>query len=268
MTVSFVLANSKHGGMIVSRLDYNQTFNGNYYGVGAQIFETGAYEPGEIELLSRLLEWRQHYHGNGVVVLDCGANIGVHTVEFAKRMRGWGQVIAIEAQERIFYALAGNLALNNCFNARAVWGAIDRQDGFLDIPEPDYNVLSSFGSFELKQRLGNENIGQPINYNKKTSRVQTYALDSIGLARVDLIKLDIEGMELDALAGARELIKRCKPLLFVECFKVDRDQLKQFFDEMNYKTFVHSISLLGAHADDPTLAQIEVDEEERTHGSN
>src|SRR5260370_16749261 len=39
------------------------------------------------------------------------------TIEWAKRMTGWGSVLAIEAQERIYYALAGNIALNNCFNS-------------------------------------------------------------------------------------------------------------------------------------------------------
>lgn len=35
-------------------------------------------------------------------------------------MAGWGAVIGIEAQQSIFYALAGNIAINNCFNAKAV----------------------------------------------------------------------------------------------------------------------------------------------------
>ena len=44
-------------------------------------------------------------------------------------MTGWGIVIAIEAQERIYYALAGNLALNNCFNARAIHAAVSTAPG-------------------------------------------------------------------------------------------------------------------------------------------
>ena len=48
-------------------------------------------------------------HGDGVVAVDGGANIGVHTIEWATAMTGWGSVIAIEPQERIYYALAGTL---------------------------------------------------------------------------------------------------------------------------------------------------------------
>jgi FkbM family methyltransferase len=53
-------------------------------------------------------------------------------------MHGWGQVIAIEAQERVYYALAGNIAINNCFNARAMLAAVGNQSGVLRIPRPDY----------------------------------------------------------------------------------------------------------------------------------
>ena len=60
----------------------------------------------------------------GRIWLDCGANIGVHAVNWARHIFPEGQVLAIEAQERIFYALAGNLLLNNVHNARAIWAAV------------------------------------------------------------------------------------------------------------------------------------------------
>ena len=50
---------------------------------------------------------RRPHFGDGVVAVDRGADIGVHTLEWARSMTAWGSVIAIEAQECIFYALAG-----------------------------------------------------------------------------------------------------------------------------------------------------------------
>ena len=72
---------------------------------------------------------------------------------------------------------------------------------------------------------------------RKTSRVSTFAIDSAELDRCDLIKMDIEGMELDALAGARETIERHKPLLYVECVKVDRIELKKLLTKFCHTSF-------------------------------
>jgi hypothetical protein len=66
---------------------------------------------------------------------------------------GWGSVIAIEAQERIYYALAGNIAINNCFNAIAMHAAVSSEPGVMQIPTPDYFQPSSFGNLELKPRV-------------------------------------------------------------------------------------------------------------------
>lgn len=259
--IAFILANSDHGALIVNRFDYNYGFNDQVYGVAAQILESGAYDPGEVQTIKDLLPLLRKYRGNGVVALDCGANIGVHALEWAGLMKGWGQVVAIEAQERIYYALAGNIALHNCFNARAIWAAVSDQDASIDIPEPNYCTPSSFGSFELKERLGNENIGQAINYDKPTSRVRTMTIDNAGLSRVDLIKMDIEGMELEALSGAVNTIKRDKPLLYVETVKIDGTQLSAMLDTLGYRQLPHGMSVLCIHKDDPVFSHIKVEKQ-------
>jgi hypothetical protein len=107
--IAFVLASSDHGPMLVNRMDYNHTLTGDFYGVGAQIMENGAYDERDVASLKSLLLCRRNHFGDGVVALDGGANIGVHTVEWSRLMRGWGMVLAVEAQERVFYALAGNI---------------------------------------------------------------------------------------------------------------------------------------------------------------
>jgi FkbM family methyltransferase len=257
---AFVLVNSDHGAMIVNRLDYNTSYDGKFYGVGAQILENGAYDPIEIDLLKDLLHARRRHFGKGMAVLDCGANIGVFTIEIANFMRDWGQIIAIEAQERLFYALAGNLALNNCFNARAIWAAIGNEDGFIDIPEPNYCAPGSFGSFELREALGNEHIGQTIDYSKPTSRVRMMRIDDVALTRVDLIKLDIEGMEMEALAGAMQTIEHHKPIIFTEMIKVDRKEFSLLLEGLGYRIFSHGVMNVAAvHMSDPTMKSIQTE---------
>src|SRR5215475_753566 len=185
--IAFVLAASDHGTMIVNRLDYRMVDQRSGIGVGFQILEGSSFDPGEVDTALSLLGLRRNYFGDGVVAIDCGANIGVHTVEWAKRMSGWGQVIAIEAQERVFYALAGNIVINNCLNARAIHAAIAATTGTMRVPTPDYLKPASFGSLELRPREGVEFIGQPIDYSERgAAEIRTVSIDSLALARIDL----------------------------------------------------------------------------------
>jgi FkbM family methyltransferase len=256
VTTAFILSSSDHGPLLVNRFDYNHNFNGDFYGVGAQIMENRCYDPRDVHNLKNLLMCRREHHGDGVVALDGGANIGVHTLEWARLMRGWGSVIAVEAQERIFYALAGNITLQNCFNARAIWAALADVPGELEMPEPDYTKQGSFGSFELKPRVGTEFIGQPIDYAKATSTVKQIMIDGLGLERLDMLKLDVEGMEAEALDGARETIGRCKPILFIETIKSDKDAISAALRNEGYVVMPTGMNVMAVHKDDKTLGNI------------
>ena len=253
--LAFVLASSDHGTMIVNRLDYRMVDAERGYGVGFQILQTAAFDVAEVRLMVDLLALRRKHFGDGVVAIDCGANIGVHTIEWAKAMTGWGSVLAIEAQERIHYALAGNIAINNCFNAVALHGAVSSESGILQIPNPNHSVSSSFGSLELRQRNGNEFIGQPIDY-QNTVNVRKLTLDEFSLPRVDLIKLDIEGMELEAIEGASRTIAASRPIMLVEKVKIDAAQLRRALETRGYEVIEAGINVLAVHTSDGTLAEI------------
>lgn len=231
--VSFCLVSSDHGPIIVNRFDYSDG-GAEFYGVGSQILTNGGYEIEEVEFLKSLLDLSRESKGDGVVAIDCGANIGVHSLEWSKHMRGWGSVVAIEAQERVFYALAGNLALQNCFNARAIWAAVDRKCGEMLIPEIDHSQPSSFGSFELKPREKTEYIGQCVDYEELNLKIRTVSIDSLELPRVDLIKMDIEGMEEDGLAGAIDTIRRCRPAIYLETIKADMGAINAMLRDLGY----------------------------------
>jgi len=230
---AFVLSASDYGPMIVNRFDYNQTQKGTY-GVSHQILKTSKYETSELDLIKSLLLARLQQHGNGVVAFDCGANLGAHTLMMAKLMRGWGRVVSIEPQEWIYYALCGNVALNNCFNVTAVWAAVSDKVGEMPVPRLDYTKMASFGSLEIEKRAaGTEAIGQPVDY-KNTYSVATVCIDAFDLPRVDFIKIDVEGMEAKGLAGADKTLAKCKPVVLVEQIKSNRDNLRAFFKARNY----------------------------------
>jgi FkbM family methyltransferase len=259
--LAFVLASTNHGTMIVNRLDYRMVGPDQGIGVGFQILETAAFDPVEVEIAVQLIELRRRYHGDGVVAIDCGANIGVHTIEWATAMTGWGSVIAVEAQERLYYALAGNIAINNCFNVIAIHAAVSSETGSMKIPTPNYLTASSFGSLELCQRDGNEFIGQPIDYSEANSvAIRKITLDALALPRVDLIKIDIEGMELEALDGARATIEKSRPILLVESIKASRELLRAWLVQHGYQVVDAGLNLLAIHKTDQTLSQLNLSE--------
>jgi FkbM family methyltransferase len=255
--IGFIVASTEHGALILNRFDYHMVNQVSGYGVGFEILERGAFQATEIDSVLALLDLRRKHLGDGVVAIDCGANIGTHTIDWAKRMTGWGSVIAIEAQERIFYALAGNIAINNCFNAQAFHAAVAEKDGFMTIPIPNYLAPGSFGSLELRQREKSEFIGQPIEYSGSTvATVRTLAIDSFNLSRIDLIKIDVEGMELVVLQGAAKSIAKSKPILLVETIKTDENALRQVLQQFGYQIVKMGQNFLAVHSTDKVAADV------------
>ncbi len=252
--IAFVLASTDHGTMILNRFDYTKTESGECFGVGHMLLSRSRYEPDEAWMVGRLLDVRREHFGDGVRVLDIGANIGVFTVEWSKHMAGWGMVVAFEAQERIFHALCGNIAINNCFNARTIFAAVTGQPGTMSVPMPNYFQPGSFGSLELRQKEQTEDIGQPIDYSEAhTMNVPTVSIDALNFPRLDLLKIDVEGMEMEVLEGARRSIDRCHPIMVIETIKTDRQALNDFLVSCDYRYFVSGLNLVAIHSSDPTL---------------
>lgn len=259
--IAFIVVSSDHGTLIVNRHDYKMVNPMEGFGVGHQILTASSFDHEEVALVLALLQKRRRYFGDGVMALDCGANIGVHTIEWARALHGWGSVAAFEPQERIFYALAGNIAINNCLNAVATLAAVGAEDGRIRIPAPNYLMPSSFGSLELREGPDNEFIGQPVDYSDAgTTTVDQVTIDSLAYPRVDFIKLDIEGMELEALAGASATIDRCRPQLLIETIKIksELDRLLSFLERKGYSAFPAGANILAIHGSDPTADDLSV----------
>jgi FkbM family methyltransferase len=252
--IAFILASTDHGAMILNKNDFNVKEGGHAYGVAAQLLFSSSYDPGDMALTTLLLDLRRQHFGDDVTALDIGANIGVFTIGWAKHMHTWGAVLAIEAQERIFLALAGNIALNNCFNARPICAAVTRQPGTMAVPVPNYLIPGSYGSLELRRRENTEDIGQPIDYSEaKMMTIAAVSVDGLQLGRVDLMKIDVEGMEMEVLEGARRTIGQNHPILVVEAHKIERAALKRYLDEFGYRDFSVGINVVAIHPSDPSI---------------
>ena len=252
--IAFILASTDHGAMIINRFDYKMQDEVRGFGVGFKLLDESSYELSEVSIGSFVLASRHRHFGGGVVALDCGANVGTHTVEWARQMTGWGSVTAIEAQERVYYALAGNVAVNNCFNARVIHAAVGDGNGMMKIPNPDYAAPASFGSLQLKHSDKVEDIGQPINHDDAALvPVRLITIDSLALKRVDLLKIDVEGMESEVLDGARRTIRQCLPVILIEHLKTGADQIAPVLQRHGYKLAELGVNILAIHPSDKTL---------------
>ena len=247
--IAFVLVSSNHGTMIINRNDYRMVTQRDGFGFAFQILQSASYEfSSEVHHLLALLSNRRRFYGRGVVAIDCGANFGAHTVEWSRHMFGWGNVIAIEAQEKIYYALCGNVAINNCLNAKVIFAAVGSEVREILVPSPDYLQPASFGSLELRESKSNEFIGQKIDYQEANcTKIKQMTIDQLQLERVDLLKIDVEGMEADALAGAETTIRNHKPQLFVEWIKSDRMSIADLLNGWGYRHYVVGSNMLAIH---------------------
>lgn len=203
-------------------------YNRNDYYIGRSIEHYGEFSGIEMKLFRQLC-------APGHTVIEVGANIGAHTVGIARQVGRSGRVLAFEPQRLPFQTLCANVALNSLDNVDCFWGAMGHQIGFLDVPDLNPRQLANFGALTL---LGTQEGGR---------RVPCHTLDQyIALSRVDLVKIDVEGMEIDVLRGGLLLLKQFKPVLYVENDRLDNSEdLIRFIASLNYRLYWHSPPLFN-----------------------
>jgi hypothetical protein len=72
------------------------------------------------------------------------------------------------------------------------------------------------------------------------------------------VKIDIEGMEMEALSGAEKIISLTKPQLMIEKIKSNEEELSTWLNDHGYRIFPLGINLLAIHKSDPVSSQIEI----------
>jgi FkbM family methyltransferase len=142
----------------------------------------------------------------GQVVFDVGAHAGLHLAQFLDLIGPSGRAVAFEPIPILADTLANkyrdhpNVEIRNTALADK-----PGRSGFLVLHK-------SLGMSGFKQRVGSGDQGA----EEIKVEVDTLDRQASGLARLDYIKIDIEGAEVSCLRGARETVKRCRPLISVE----------------------------------------------------
>jgi FkbM family methyltransferase len=171
-------------------------FNRNDIYIGASLRKYGEFSHRETVLFDLLIH-------PGMTVLDIGANIGVHTVDLSRLVGPTGAVHAFEPQRLIFQVLCANVALNSRPNVFTHNAAVGASAGTTLVPALDPSSHENYGGVSLPgaQR------GEPV---------PVLTIDGLDLPACHVIKLDVEGMEAEALQGATSTIQRHRPILYVE----------------------------------------------------
>jgi FkbM family methyltransferase len=225
----FIITGADYGPMIVNALDE---------GVGWQLMCQGNHEPEVVNFGLKLIdECHKNYHKQ-VRVLDVGANLGSCAIPWAKYLRNRGHVIAYEPQEILYYNLCGNIVINNVLNAKAVHAVVGNEMGTTKIPQMNHNIPGNYGGLHLRQADQWKKEGnQPISY-KTEHMVDTpmVHLDHEGFDRVDILKIDVEGMELDVLHGAENTIWKTLPVIIVEFIHCGEKPITEFL-YLDYEFF-------------------------------
>lgn len=182
--------------------------NSNDLYISAGIRETGAWAREETDLLSRLVT-------AGQTVLDVGANMGSHTLAFCNFVGPSGWVHAFEPQRIMYQAMVASVAMNSWTNAYCHMKLVGAQAGSMRLPSVSYEAPSNFGMVSLAPGRGR---AESLTYldDQEGEEVEMITLDSLKLRACHLIKIDVEGMEIDVLRGATETIRIHRPLIYME----------------------------------------------------
>lgn len=173
-------------------------------GVGRAIRETGAWGWHHARLFERLVK-------EGDTVFDVGANIGHHSVCLARLVGPSGRVFAFEPQLPIFHALCANAMINARANIYPFRAAVGEKSGSVELPVMDYEKDENFGAMCI------ENKRQGHSRSVPKLSIDDFADDPLNaVSSVDFIKIDVQTFELFVLLGARKILARHKPHLFVE----------------------------------------------------
>jgi len=163
-------------------------------------------------------------------IVDVGAHIGLYTL-VAKTINENATVHSFEPIERIYNKLTENLELNN-FQVHHARIALSDKDGVAYINDTDGEALSLDCSLNYNEESSNSGLIQ-IQTNKLSTIIEKQ-----NMQRIDVMKIDVEGHEVQLLDGMGNYLKSYKPTMIIEI--VDENNGKQIFEmikDCNYLFF-------------------------------
>lgn len=190
--------------------------------IGQSIHHYGEFSEGEVALFAQICKPND-------TVIEVGANIGTHTQVFSKLVGAGGRVYAFEPQRIVFQTLCANMALNSTTNVYAKQSALGKKSGFICIPLMDYTKKYNFGGICVDSFESGEKV--------RLERLDDYKEE---IESLKLIKIDVEGMEEDVLKGAKQIIMKHMPYMYIENDRIEKSYaLLKYIDSLGYRMYWH-----------------------------
>jgi FkbM family methyltransferase len=175
-------------------------------GIDFSIFLLGGFELATLRLYESIVR-------PGDVVLDIGANIGAHTLPFAKLVGKDGRVYAFEPTQYAYDKLRRNILVNPALSSSVelVHAMLVREMG----GRAPAKIYSSWPLHE-EQGLHEQHRGRLMSTADAAAVTLDEFVRSNEIARIDFVKLDVDGNEADVLAGAADSLRRFRPRVLME----------------------------------------------------
>lgn len=165
-----------------------------------------------------LLFLKNYFNNRVVNIVDCGANIGSYSIFFSLFCNS-KNIYSFEAHPEIFEVLKFNIKNNNCKNIVHKNVGISSKKSTLNLISYIPNNKGAFW-FWYKDEDSISPYDSGYKDHKSVSIkelfVESESLDSLVFDKIDFLKIDVEGMELEVLDGAANIIKKYRPLIYVE----------------------------------------------------
>ena len=176
------------------------------------------------------------------ICIDVGANLGYISVYLAKKCK---YLYSFEPQKNVYFQLCANLFLNECYNVTTYNKAVysynknfdfaSFQSGWVGTKEiTNVDKVTSFGAISLTP--------------SETGKIKAVTLDETFSEKIDFIKIDAQGADIDVIFGADNLISRDKPVIVFE-YEEDLSLMNynRTLSDLNYFLKRHSYKMIEIH---------------------
>lgn len=171
-------------------------------GIGNELLYSHIHEPLATKLLPCMVK-------PGNIVLECGANIGYYTLLLSRLVGENGKVISVEPNPEVTKLLRINTELNTANNVDIYQAALgDKEE------EVDFYIRGASNLSSMTAEDGEYVAGQKVQMMMADTMIKQLDLPSI-----DLIRMDVEGYEVEILEGASNIIQRHFPRFLIEYHK-------------------------------------------------